>query len=45
MDTYLRPNLSLTDVRDYASKGGLNLFGEFSEACRKDLASRASALR
>jgi len=30
---------------DNASKGELNLLGEFSEACRKDLASRATAVR
>lgn len=45
IETYLGPNLSLSEVRDYASRGELNLIGEFSEACRKDLAYRATTVR
>jgi len=44
METYSGPNLSLSEVRAQASKGELNLLGEFSEACRKDPAYRATAV-
>jgi hypothetical protein len=45
VETYLGPNLSLGEVREHASSGELNLLGEFSEECRRDLASRATSIR
>lgn len=45
MEAYSGPNFSLSEVRAQASKGELNLLGEFSDACRKDLAYRATAVR
>jgi hypothetical protein len=43
--TYLGPNRTLPEMMDYAHNGGLDVLTEFGEACRKDLAARASAVR
>ena len=40
LETYLGPNRSLHELRDFAHKGGMNFLTEFSEACREDLAVR-----
>ena len=45
IETYLGPNRTLEELKDYAHQGGLNFLTEFSEACRKDLAARATAIR
>jgi hypothetical protein len=45
VETYLGPNRTLHELMDYASKGGLGFLVEYSEACRKDLAARATAIR
>jgi hypothetical protein len=41
IETYLGPNRTLHELMEYANKGGLG----FREACRKDLAARATAVR
>ncbi|MCW3477242.1 hypothetical protein [Limobrevibacterium gyesilva] len=43
--TYLGPNRTLHEMMDYARKGGMDFLNEFGEACRKDLAARATAVR
>jgi hypothetical protein len=43
--TYLGPNRTLREILDYAHRGGTDFLTEFGEACRKDLATRASAIR
>ncbi len=45
VETYLGPNRTLHELMDYAHQGGLSFLAEFSEACRKDLAARATAIR
>jgi hypothetical protein len=40
LETYLGPNRTLHEMRDFARKGGMNFLTEFSEACREDLAAR-----
>jgi hypothetical protein len=35
--TYLEPNRTLLELREYARQGGVNLLQEFGEACRKEL--------
>jgi hypothetical protein len=45
IETYLGPNRTLHGMLDYAHQGGLSVMVEFSEACRKDLAARATAIR
>jgi hypothetical protein len=44
-ETYLGPNRSLREAMEYAHKGGMDFLTEFGEAARKDLASRAKAVR
>jgi hypothetical protein len=44
IETYLGPNHSLHEIREYASKGELDLLGEFGEVCRKELAARERRL-
>ena len=45
IETYLGTNRTLQELKDYAHQGGLNVLDEFGEACRKDLAARATAIR
>ena len=45
IETYLGPNRTLHEMKDYAQKGGMDILTEFGEACRKDLAARATAVR
>jgi hypothetical protein len=40
LKTYLGPNRTLHELRDFAGKGGMNFLTEFSEACSEDLAAR-----
>ena len=44
IETYLGPNRTLPELMNYAHQGKLNFLVEFSEACRKDLAARATAV-
>jgi hypothetical protein len=39
LETYLGPNRTLHEMRDFARQGGMNFLTEFSEACREDLAA------
>ena len=43
--TYLGPNRTLPELMEYADKGGMDFLIQFSEACRTDLAARATAIR
>ena len=43
--TYLGPNRTLRELMEIAHKGGMNFLTEFGEASRKDLATRATAVR
>ena len=45
IETYLAPNRTLRETMEYAHKGGMNFLTEFGEAARKDLATRATAVR
>ena len=46
VETYLGPDRSIRDLMDYARhQGETNFMVEFSAACRKDLAARATAIR
>ncbi|MGA8727211.1 MAG: hypothetical protein WB608_00565, partial [Terracidiphilus sp.] len=45
IETYHRPNRSLDEILDFAHQGGLDILTEYSEACRKDLAVHATAVR
>ena len=45
IEIYQGPNRSLEEILDYAHQGGLDFLTEFGEACRKDLAVHATALR
>jgi hypothetical protein len=45
IQTYQGPNRSLDEILDYAHQGGLDFLTEFGEACRKDLAAHATAVR
>jgi hypothetical protein len=45
IETYHGPNRSLDEILDFAHQGGLDILTEYSEACRKDLAVHATAVR
>ena len=45
IEIYHGPNRSLDEILDFAHQGGLDFLSEFSEACRKDLAAHATAVR
>jgi hypothetical protein len=45
IETYLGPNRTLHEMMDYAHKGGVSFLTDFGEACRKDLAARATRVR
>jgi hypothetical protein len=45
IETYLGPNRTMHELMDHAKKGNLNFLVEFSNACRNDLAGRATAVR
>ena len=44
MMTYLGPDQTVRELMEYARQGKMS-FLEFSEACRKDLTARATAIR
>ncbi|MBV8398587.1 MAG: hypothetical protein JOZ17_07595 [Acetobacteraceae bacterium] len=44
-ERYSAPNLTLREFRQLAERGELNLFFEFSEACRHELASIPGPVR
>jgi hypothetical protein len=46
IETYLGPDRTIRELMDYARhQGPTNFIVEFSAACRKDLAARATAIR
>jgi hypothetical protein len=45
IEIYHGPNRSLDEILDFAHQGGLDILTEYSEACRKDLAVHATAVR
>jgi hypothetical protein len=46
VETYLGPDRTIRELMDYARiQGETNFLVEFSAACRKDLAARATAIR
>jgi hypothetical protein len=45
VETYLGPNRTLPELMDFADKGGMDFLIEFGEACRSELAARATAIR
>ena len=45
IETYLGPNRTLHELMDYAHQGGMGFLSEFGEACRRDLAARATTVR
>jgi len=45
IETYLGPNRTLRELMAFAHEGGMNFLTEFSEASRRDLAARATAIR
>ncbi|MBV8578327.1 MAG: hypothetical protein JOZ58_25250 [Acetobacteraceae bacterium] len=44
-EQYRAPNLTLDEFRQLAERGELNVFLEFSEACRHELASIPGPVR
>ena len=45
LETYLGPDYTVRELMDQARQGKMSLLVEFGEACRKDLAARATAVR
>jgi hypothetical protein len=45
LDTYMGQNRTAHELMDFAKQGGFNFLAEFSQACRNDLAARATAVR
>ena len=45
IETYLGPDHTVHELMDHAHQGKMSFLVEFSEACRKDLAARATAIR
>jgi hypothetical protein len=45
LETYLGPDYTVRELMDQARQGKISFLVEFSEACRKDLAARATAVR
>jgi hypothetical protein len=45
IETYQGPVRTLAELMDLGHQGGLSLMRGFSEACRKDLAARATAIQ
>ncbi len=43
--TYLGPNHTMREMMDHVQDGALDVLSDFSEACRKDLAAHATAVR
>ena len=45
LETYLGPDYTVRELMDHARQGKISFLAEFSEACRRDLAARATAFR
>ena len=45
IETYLGPDQTVRELMENAHQGKMNFLIEFSEACRKDLAARATTIR
>ena len=45
IETYLGPDCTVRELMDQARQGKMSFLVEFSEACRNDLAARATAIR
>ena len=45
VETYLKPNRSLSEIRDLARSGAMNFLFDFGEACRVELVARAPVYR
>jgi hypothetical protein len=45
LETYLGPDYTVRELMDQARQGKISFLVEFSEACRKDLAARATTIR
>ena len=45
IETYLGPDGTVRELMDHARQGKMSFLVEFSEACRKDLAARTTAIR
>ncbi len=45
IETYLGPNHTLHEMIGHVQSGALDVLSDFSEACRKDLAAHATAVR
>jgi hypothetical protein len=45
VQTYLGPDRTLPELMDFVEQGSADFLTEFGEACRKDLAARATAIR
>ena len=45
IETYLGPDYTVRELMDHARQGKISFLVEFGEACRKDLAARATAIR
>ena len=45
IETYLGPDYAVRELMDHARQGKMSFLVEFSAACRRDLAARATAIR
>jgi len=45
IETYLGPDQTVRELMETARQGKMSFLVEFSAACRKDLAARATAIR
>jgi hypothetical protein len=45
IETYLGPDYTVRELMDHARQGKISFLVEFSAACRRDLAARATAIR
>ena len=45
LDTYMGENRTTRELMTFAKQGGFSFLVEFSEACRSDLAARATSVR
>jgi hypothetical protein len=45
IETYLAPNRTLHELRNFSREGGADFLTEFGEACRRDLVARATTVR
>lgn len=45
IENYLGPNRTRHELMEFSRRGGMLFLSDFSEACRKDLGARATAVR